>query len=109
MDEWEMLSRLVPPNTIQVSHIDTLGHRDFDLIHAWNSTTGSNNNLEDPKNFIKKSRSRGSIPDLSHSRLASPSSFSNKKHLCFEFVIEHFNEGPNVDPIKMIIQGTLGT
>ena len=45
MDEWEMLSRLVPPNTVQVSDIDTLGRRDFDLIHAWNSTTGSNSNL----------------------------------------------------------------
>ena len=40
MDEWEMLSHLVPPNTVQVSDIDTLGHKDFDLIHAWNSTTG---------------------------------------------------------------------
>ena len=54
MDEWEMLSRLVPPNIVQVSDIDTLGRRDFDLIHAWNSTTGSNRNLEDPIDFIKK-------------------------------------------------------
>ena len=54
MDEWEMLSCLVPPNTVQVSDINTLGRRDFDLIHAWNSTTGSNSNLEDPTYFIKK-------------------------------------------------------
>ena len=73
MDEWEMLSRLVPPNTIQVLDIDTLGHIDFDLIHAWNSTTGSNRNLEDPTYFIKNGHSRGLIPDLSHSRSAPPS------------------------------------
>ena len=45
MDEWEIVSRLVPPNIVQVSDIETLGHRYFDLIHAWNSTTGSNSNL----------------------------------------------------------------
>ena len=45
MDEWEMLSCLVPPNTIQVSDIETLGRRDFDLVHPWNSTIGESNNL----------------------------------------------------------------
>ena len=35
MDEWEMLSHLVPPNTIQVSHIETLRHRVFYLVHVW--------------------------------------------------------------------------
>ena len=35
MDEWEMLSHLVPPNTIQVSDIETLSHRVFDLVHMW--------------------------------------------------------------------------
>ena len=109
MDEWEMLSRLVPPNTVQVSDIDTLGHRGFDLIHAWNSTTGSNSNLEDPTYFIKNARSKGSIPDLSHSRSASPSSFFDKQRLCFETVIEHFHEGPNAHPLKMIIRGIVGT
>ena len=54
MHEWEMLSRLVRPNNVQVSDIETLGHREFDLIHAWNSTTGSNRNLDDPTDFIKK-------------------------------------------------------
>ena len=97
-----------PPNTIQVSNIDTLGDKDFDLIHAWNNTTGLNSNLEDPTYFIKNARSIGSIPDLSHSRSASPSSFSDKQRLCFETVIEHFHEGPNADPLKMIIQGTAG-
>ena len=109
MDEWEMLSRLVPPNTVQVSDIDTLGRRDFDLIHAWNSTTGWNRDLEDPTDFIKNVRSRGSIPNVSHSMSASPSSFSDKQRLCFETIIQHFHEGPNADPLKMIIQGTAGT
>ena len=95
--------------TVQVSDIDTLGCRDFDLIHAWNSTIGSNSNLEDPTYFIKNACSRGSIPDLLHSRSPSPSSFSNKQRLCFETVIEHFHEGPNAHPLKMIIQGTAGT
>ena len=56
MDEWDMLSRLVPPIIVQVSYIETLVRRDFDLIHAWNSTTGSNNNLEDATDSIKNAR-----------------------------------------------------
>ena len=106
MDDWDILSCLVPLNTIQVSEIETLGRRDFDLIHTWNSTTGSNNNLEDPTYFIKNSRSSGSIQDLSHSRSSTPSSFFDKQHLCFEAIIKHFNEGSNADPLKMIIQET---
>ena len=109
MDEWEMLSQLVPPNIVQVSDIETLGRRDFDLINVWNSTTCSNKNLEDPPYFIRYVRSSGSIPDLFHSRSTSPSSFSDKQCICSEFVIENFNEGPNANPLKMIIQGTAGT
>ena len=108
MDEWQILSHLVPPNIVQVSNIKTLGRRDFDLIQVWNSTTCSNNNLEDLENFIKNARSSGSIPYLSHSRSTSPSSFFNTQRLCFEIVIENFHEGPNADPLKLIIQGTAG-
>ena len=35
MDDSEMLSHLVPPNTIEVSDIETLSHRFFDLVHVW--------------------------------------------------------------------------
>ena len=86
-------------------HIETLGHRYLDLIHAWNSNIDSNKNLEYPIDFIKNAHSGVSMRDVSHSRSSTPSSFSNKKHLCFEAIIKHFNEGPNENPLKMIIQG----
>ena len=53
MDERQMLSFIIPSNTIFMSHIETLGHRDFDLNHVWNDTTSSNVSLENPTNFIK--------------------------------------------------------
>ena len=106
MDEWEIVSRLVPPNIVQVSHSETLGYRDFNLIHVWNSTIGSNNNLEDPMGFIKNAHSSVSMRDFSHSRSSTPYSFSDKQRLFFKDIIKHFNEGPNAYPLKMIIQGT---
>ena len=34
MDEWEIVSRPIPPNIVQVSGIETLGCTEFDLIHT---------------------------------------------------------------------------
>ena len=31
MDEWKMLSCIIPPNEIQLFDLETLGHRYFDL------------------------------------------------------------------------------
>ena len=79
------------------------------MIHTWSSTTVSNNNLEDPTHFIKHARLSVSMLDVSHSTSSTPSSFFDKQHLFFEAIIEHFNEGLNANPLKMIIQGSAGT
>ena len=73
---------------------------------GWTSTTNSNKILEYPKNFIQNIHSSVSILDLSHSTSTSPSSFSDKQHLCFETIVQHFNQGENAEPLNMIIQGT---
>ena len=35
MDEWELLSRLVPPNNLEILDLSTLGRRYFNLSFNW--------------------------------------------------------------------------
>jgi hypothetical protein len=53
-EEWKLLSRLVPPNNVNVSDLHTLSQRDFDICFDWGKTTISNDVVEDLKNHILK-------------------------------------------------------
>ena len=37
INEWELLSRLIPAANIDFNELDILGHRDFDTKYCWNN------------------------------------------------------------------------
>ena len=52
MDEWELLSRLVPPNNLEISDLSTLGRRDFDLSFNWAGGNIDDVSLESVVTFV---------------------------------------------------------
>ena len=76
VEEWQLLSRLVPPNRIDVSDLHTLGRRDFDLSFNWDEPIVSNGAAEVAINFIRTIQSTGIFVVDSHSVVAWPSSLS---------------------------------
>ena len=79
IEEWKFLSRLVPPNNINVSHLDTLGWRDFDLCFNWEEIVISNDVVEGAIDFIRTIQSTGVIVVNYDSAFALPSSLSEKQ------------------------------
>jgi hypothetical protein len=80
-EEWQLLSRLVPPNNVNVSDLHTLGRRDFDICFDWDKTTISNDVAEEAINFIRNAKSRGVIvenPFIRHLHLHLPWQRSNE-------------------------------
>jgi hypothetical protein len=78
-EEWKFLSRLVPPNNVNVSNLHTLGRRDFDICFDWEKTTTSNDVAEEAIYFIRSAKSRGVIVENHHPNYVSPSSLAEKQ------------------------------
>jgi len=107
--EWQLFSRLVPPNSVNVSDLHTLGRRDFDISFDWQGTTISDDVAEEAINFIRNAISRGDVGDLSNRTFVSPDSLAEKQRLAFEIVLRHSAEYGIREALLMIIQGTAGT
>jgi ATP-dependent DNA helicase PIF1 len=108
-EEWQLLSRLVPPNNVNVSDLHTLGRRDFDICFEWEQTTVSNEVGEEAISFIRNAQSRGHIIQNVHPTNASPSSLAEKQRVAFDIILQHSIQYPSPEPLLMIIQGTAGT
>ena len=81
-----MLSHIILPNAIQVSFLETLGRRDFDLNVVQNQyTTSSDVVLEDPNNLIKNAHSIRAIANDFHPTSTSLSSFPEKKRIFLSY------------------------
>ena len=79
IEEWQLFPRLVPPNNIDVSNLDTLGQRDFDLCFNWEETIISNDAAEAAIDFIRTIQSTGVVVTYFDSAFVSPSSQSEKE------------------------------
>ena len=108
-EEWQLFSRLVPPNNVNVSDLHTLGRRDFDICFEWEQTTVSNEVGEEAISFIRNAQSRGHIIQNVHPTNASPSSLAEKQRVSFDIILQHSIQYPSPEPLLMIIQGTAGT
>ena len=100
---------MVPPNSIDVSDLHTLGWRDFDLRFNWDETIVSNGVEEVAIDFIRTIQSTGVDVADSHIVVASPSSFSEKQQIAFEIILHHPCQSEVHEPLQMIIQGTTDT
>jgi hypothetical protein len=78
-EEWKLLSRLVPPNNVNVFDLHTLGRRDFYICFEWEQTTVSNDVVGEAIYFIINAQSRGHIIENVHPTSASPSSLIEKQ------------------------------
>jgi hypothetical protein len=108
-EEWKILSRLVPPNNVNVSDLHTLGRRDFDICFDWEKTTTSNDVAEEAIYFIRNAKSRGVIVENHHPIYVSPSSLEEKQRVAFDIILQHSNQYPSLEPLLMIVQGIAGT
>jgi ATP-dependent DNA helicase PIF1 len=108
-EEWQVLSRLIPPNNITISDLQTLGRREFDICFNWDQSMVSNDVAEEAIHFIKIAKSRGDIVENSLSTIPSPTSLSEKQRQAFEIILRHSVEYEHREPLHMIIQGTAGT
>ena len=106
VEEWKLLSRLISPNTIDISNLQTIGRRDFDRNYNWEENVVNNDIGKDAIEFIKRHHSMGVI--VHKNCTTHPSTFSLSKNQCFSFEISmhHSTQDVNVEPLKMIIQGT---
>ena len=107
--ERQIFSRLVPPNDVSVSYLHTLGRRDFDISFDRESTSISDDVVEEAINFIRNAKSRGGIVDLSNRTFASSDSLLEKQWLAFEIFLRHFTEYEIHEALPMIVHGTMGT
>ena len=81
--EWQLFSRLVPPNSVNVSDLHTLGRRDFDISFDWKSTIVYDDVVEESINFIRNGQSRGDIFDLSNKNIFISRLIGRKSMTCF--------------------------
>ena len=109
IDEWKVLSRLVRPNNIDGSHLNTLGRRNFDLCFNWEETVISNDVAEGAIAFIRTIQSTGVVVIDYDSAFAFPFSLSEKQRFSFEIMLHHSCEIDVHEPLEMIIQGTTST
>ena len=77
--EWQLFSHLIPPNSVNVSELHTLGRRDFDISFDWKGTTIYDDVAEEAINFIRNAISRGDVGDLSSRTFVSPDSLAKKQ------------------------------
>ena len=80
---------MVPPNSIDVSDLHSLGRRDFDLSFNWDETLVSNGAAEVAIDFIRTIQSTGVDVVDSHIAVASQSSFAEKQRIDFEIILHH--------------------
>ena len=78
-EELKLLSRLVPPNNVNVSDLHTLGRRDFDICFDWEKTTISNDVAKEAIYFLRNAQSRGHIVENIHHSSVYPSSLADKQ------------------------------
>ena len=88
-EEWQVLSRLIPPNNITISDLQTLGRREFDIFFNWEKSMVSNDVVKEAIDFTKIVKSRGDIVENSLSTIPSPTSLSKKQRQAFEIILRH--------------------
>ena len=109
MSEWELLSQLHPGNNLQLDDIDILGHRNFDANHNWGHMHIPLHLQNSAISFLDLNRSSNQVELQPFSTLASPNFFSPTQYTTFEIIMSHYTQHTTTKPLRMIIQGTIGT
>ena len=109
MDEWELLSQMRPGNNIKVNDLEMLGHREFDKNHNWSHNNICTELHETVTSFIEVNhlsiQLHEDIPYFSN----YPHSLSPTQCIAFDLVMSHFRNTTYAQPLKLVIQGTVGT
>lgn len=113
MDEWQFLSQLHPTNNILFDELELLGHRDFNANHNWAHSISlhtckrhpftSYNSNAPPHNYAKPPS-----PPPSQLRIPFPPYPLANTWLSISF-FSHFTSESSKPPLKMLMQGTIGT
>ena len=85
-----------------------IGHRDFDKIHSWTHNNIPTHLHETTISFIDLNRFSTQLHEDTTSLSNSPDSLSPTQCIAFDLVISHFRNTTPSQPLKMVIQGTIG-
>ena len=83
-----------------------LGHRDIDCMNDWNTTFVDEETSSHAIQFISEMRKLKNISTNEHTKSYWVDSSGDSQRITYNVILENYRRG--VDPLRMIIQGTIG-